>query len=101
MRYSDTATFTSTGESNLFSIPGDYVGYLMRLAVSNRSGALATVNIIYYNGSSSKTVIPLQVADSETASLSENELPEEGCPTKIAVDIDGQPIDVGYSVDLR
>ena len=98
--YSSSTTFTATGESDLFTVPGNYVAYLKRLAVSNRSAALAVVNVIYYNGTAKKTVLTLTVAVNETVVLKEDELPTEACPTKIAINTTQAPVDISYSVEL-
>jgi len=100
VRVSDSKTISVIGESDLLVIPADYIAYLKRLSVSNGATALATIQIIYYNGTSKKTVMTLKVATGETIVLKEDELPLEGCPTKIAVSTDQQPIVVDYSVEL-
>ena len=101
VRISDSKTITTTGESDLFSIPDPYVGYLKRLSVSNGATALATVQVIYYNGTVKKPVLTLKVAAGGSVVLKEDELPLEGCPTKIAVSTDQQPITIDWSIELE
>jgi hypothetical protein len=101
IRISDSKTITVTGESDLFSVPDPYVAYLKRLSVSNSATALATVQVIYYNGTAKKAVLTLKVAAGETVVLKEDELPLEGCPTKIAVSTDQQPITIDWSIELE
>jgi len=100
VKVSSSVTYTATGEQDLFTVPGDYVAYLKRLEVANRAAALATVAIVYYNGKASKAVKNLTVASNETKILAEDQLPLEACPTKISVNVDQQPVDVSFTVDL-
>jgi hypothetical protein len=100
VRISDSKTISVTGESDLFAIPSDYIAYLRRLSVSNVATAPTTIQIIYYNGTSKKTVMTFRVAVGETVVFEEDELPLEGCPTKISVSTDQQPVIVDYSVEL-
>jgi hypothetical protein len=97
---SDSKTITTTGESDLYSIPDPYVAYLKRLSVSNGATASATVQVIYYNGDAKKPVLTLKVDAGKAVVLKEDELPLEGCPTKIAVSTDQQPITIDWSVEL-
>jgi hypothetical protein len=101
VRISSSTPITATGESELFSVPDPYVAYLKRLSVSNSATALATVQVIYYNGVASKPVLTLEVDAGKTVVLKEDELPLEGCPTKIAVSTDQQPLVVDWSVELE
>jgi len=100
VRVSETKRFTATGESDLFSVPGNYIAYLVRLEVTNEATALVTAKILYYNGTAKKTVLTKKVAVDETLVLAENELPKEGCPTKLAIDIDQQPVSFDYTLLL-
>lgn len=100
VRMSDSKTITTTGESDLYSIPDPYVAYLKRLSVSNGATASATVQVIYYNGDAKKPVLTLKVDAGKAVVLKEDELPLEGCPTKIAVSTDQQPITIDWSVEL-
>jgi hypothetical protein len=101
VRISNSTPITAIGESELFSVPDPYVAYLKRLSVSNGAAASATVQVIYYNGTAKKPVLTLKVAAGESVVLKEDELPLEGCPTKIAVSTDQQPITVDWSVELE
>jgi hypothetical protein len=101
VRVSGSRTITATGESELLAVPEGYVAFLKRLSVSNGAMALATVQVVFYNGTSSKAVLTLKVASGATVVLGEDELPLEGCPTKIAVSTDQQPIIVDYTVELE
>jgi len=101
VRISETKRFTATGESDLFSVPGNYVAYLRRLEITNEATALATCKLIYYNGTAKKTVLTKKVAVNETLALAENEVPTEGCPTKLAIDIDQQPVSFDYTLELE
>jgi hypothetical protein len=101
VRISDSKLITTTGESDLYSIPDPYVAYLKRLSVSNGAAALATVQVIYYNGTAKKAVLTLKVDAGKTVVLKEDELPLESCPTKIAVSTDQQPITIDWSIELE
>ena len=101
VRISSSSSITATGESILFSVPDPYVAYLKRLSVSNGAAASATVQIVYYNGVASKPVLTLKVDAGKAVVLKEDELPLEGCPTKIAVSTDQQPITIDWSVELE
>jgi len=101
VKVSETKRFTATGEADLFSVPGNYVAYLERLEITNEATALVTAKIIFYNGTAKKTVLTKKAAVNETLVLAENELPKEGCPTKLAVDIDQQPVSFDYTLALR
>jgi hypothetical protein len=101
VKVSDSKTLTTTGESDLLSVPDPYVAYLRRLSVSNGAAALATVQVVYYNGAAKKPVLTLKVAAGETVVLREDELPLEGCPTKLAASTDQQPLVVDYSIELE
>jgi hypothetical protein len=101
VRVSGSKTITATGESELFAVPDPYVAFLKRLSVSNEAVALATVRVLFYNGTSSKVVLTLKVTSGVTVVRREDELPLEGCPTKISVITDQQPIVVDYSVELE
>jgi hypothetical protein len=101
VRVSVSKTLTATGESELFTVPDPYVAFLRRLSVTNLAAAPATVQVVYYNGPASKPVLTLRVAPGETLVLSEDEVPLEGCPTRIAVVTDQQPLSVDASLELE
>jgi hypothetical protein len=96
-----SATITATGESTIFSVPDPYIAYLKRLSISNGAAALATVQLVFYNGTSKKAVLTAKVDAGKTLVLAEDELPTEGCPTAIAVSTDQQPINVEASIELE
>jgi hypothetical protein len=96
-----STTVTTTGESTLYTVPDPYIAFLRRLIVSNGAAALATVQIIFYNGDARKPVLTLKVPAGQTLTLSEDNLPVEACPTKIAMSTDQQPIDVDLSIELE
>jgi hypothetical protein len=101
VKVSISRTITAVGESDLLAVPDPYVAFLRRLSVSNGATAPATVQVIYYNGAASKAVLTVRVSAGATAILSEDELPLEGCPTRIAVSTNQQPITVDASVELE
>jgi len=101
VKVSGSARFTGTAESELFSVPGAYVAYLKRLQVTNEGAALATVTVRFYNGATGKVVLTLSVAAGATVVLAEDELPNEGCPTRITVASTQAPYSVDYSVELE
>jgi len=101
VKVSGSARFTGTAESDLFSVPGAYVAYLRRLQVTNESTASATVTLRFYNGVTGKDVLTISVVAGATVVLSEDELPTEGCPTRITVESTQQPYTVSYSVELE
>ncbi|MEM4847665.1 MAG: hypothetical protein QW794_07915 [Thermosphaera sp.] len=92
---------TSAGEVDLFSVPGEYVAYLERLEVTNRAASPAAVQVLFYNGAHKKVVISKSVPAGGSVKLSLDELPTEGCPTKISVSTDQAPITVDLSVSLE
>jgi len=97
---SDSKSYTATGEKDLFNVVDPYVAYLKQLTVTNSAAALATVKVLYYNGTAKKTVKEVKVASDETLILEARDLPREACPTKIVVDSDQQPYTVAYTVEL-
>jgi hypothetical protein len=101
VRVSVSKTITTVGESDLFTVPDPYVAFLRRLSVSNGATTLATVQVIYYNGATSKVVLTVKVGAGTAVVLPEDGLPLEGCPTKIAVSTDQQPVSVEASVELE
>ncbi len=101
VKISGSATITVTTEYDLFTVPGDYIAFLKRLEITNKSAALATIQVLFYNGTSSKVVLNKSVAANESLILAENELPAEACPTKISIVSDQQPYRVDYSVLLE
>jgi hypothetical protein len=101
VKVSDSKTITATDESDLFSVPDPYVAYLRRLAVTNRGASLATFTFKAYNGDASKTVLVVNAAANETIVLAEDELPEEGIPTKLTATGTAQPYDVSYTYELE
>jgi len=101
VRVSGSRTFTAVGEQDLLSVPDPYVAYLRRLRVTNLSASAATVKVIYYSGAMKKEVLTVLVPAGSSASLREDELPLEGCPTKVAVSSDQQPYAVDYSAELE
>ncbi|MEM2191250.1 MAG: hypothetical protein QW540_07475 [Archaeoglobaceae archaeon] len=100
MMISGSVEVTTTDETEVFSVPRDYIAYLKRLEIVNKAASLATVQIKFYNGASSKVVMNKTVAANEMLVLAENELPLEACPTKITVVADQQPYRVDFSVVL-
>jgi len=100
IRLSGSVSVTATGETPIYDVPGSYIAYLRRLAIANRAASPANVRIVFYNGDTPKTVLSITVAAGGTSILAEDELPEEACPTRIAVVTDQQPIDVSYTVEL-
>jgi hypothetical protein len=101
VRVSVSRTITAVGESDLFAVPDPYVAFLRRLSVSNGAAALATVQVIYYNGATGRVVLTVKVGTGATVVLPEDQLPLEGCPTKIAVSTDQQPLSIEASVELE
>jgi hypothetical protein len=101
VRVSVSRTLTAVGESELFAVPDPHVAFLRRLSVTNLATAPATVQVVYYNGATAKPVLTLRVAPGGTLVLSEDELPLEGCPTRIAVVTDQQPLSVDTSLELE
>jgi hypothetical protein len=101
VRVSVSKTITAVGESELFAVPDPYVAFLKSLSVSNGAAETATVQVIYYNGAASKVVLTLKIAPRATLVLEEDMLPVEGCPTRIAVSTDQQPLSVDVSVELE
>jgi len=101
VKVSGSQEITTTDETDLFVVPGNYIGYLRRLEIVNKSASLATIQLKFYNGDVGKVVLNKAVAAGGTLVLAENELPTEGVPTKITVTSDSQPIRVDYSLDLR
>jgi hypothetical protein len=96
-----STTITATGESTIYSVPDPYIAFLRRLIVSNGATALATVQIICYNGDAKKPVLTLKVPAGQTLILSEDSLPVEACPTRIALSTDQQPLNVDVSIELE
>jgi hypothetical protein len=101
VKLSISATITVAGESTIFSVPDPYIAFVKRLSVSNGAASPATVQLIFYNGTSRKAVLTIRVDAGKTLVLAEDELPLEGCPTAIAVSTDQQPINVEVSVELE
>jgi len=101
VKISQTVRITSTAETDLYVVPGNYVAYIRRLEITNEGTALATVTFKAYNGTASKTILTKNVATGSTVILAENELPTEGVPTKITVTSNVQPYDVDISLELE
>jgi hypothetical protein len=101
VKISETKRYTVVAEQDLFVVPGNYIAYLKRLEITNEGTALATVTFKAYNGDSSKTILTKSVAAGETISLSKDDLPVEGIPTKITVSSTSQPYSVDYSIILE
>jgi hypothetical protein len=100
VRLSISITVTATGESTLYNVPDPYIAFLRRLSVSNGAAALATVQLIFYNGDARKPVLTTKVPSGQTLTLREDNLPIEACPTRIAMSTDQQPINVDLSIEL-
>ena len=101
VRITDSKSFTSTGEQDLFSIPGNYVGFLKRLNIHNGSTSDLVFELYYYNGDSKKLVFKTKVLAGGTEVFDEKLLPKEACPTKMTVSINTQPVDVVFDVELE
>jgi hypothetical protein len=101
VKISSSLTVTVTTETDLFTVPADYVAYLTRLAIINNAAAAATIKIRFYNDTASKVVLALNVDAGKHITLRLDELPEEGTPTKITVEGSEQPYTVSYTVELR
>lgn len=101
VKISISQTISATGSTTIFTVPDPYIAFLKRLSVSNGASALATVQVVYYNGTDSKVVLTLKVPSGSTTVLEENQLPLEGCPTSIAVSTDQAPVVVDASIELE
>ena len=101
VRVSGSKRIATTEESEIYSVPGNYVAYLKRLRVTNESAELAIVTVRYYSGAHGRAVLVVAVPPSSTASLSEEELPLEGCPTRVTAASTSQPYSVDYSLELE
>jgi hypothetical protein len=102
VKINDSLTVAVTTETDLFTVPSDYVAYLTRLIIANDAFTVNTIIIRYYNDTSSKVVSEIIVgALDEIVVLDESKLPEEGAPTKITVEGSQAPYTVSYTVDLR
>jgi hypothetical protein len=95
-----STTITTVGESTIYNVPDPYIAFVRRLNISNGATALATVQLIFYNGDARKPVLTLKVPAGQTLTLREDNLPVEACPTKIAISTDQQPLNVDLSIEL-
>jgi len=101
IKVSGSIEITTTYETILFVVPDPYVAFLRRLSVTNKGTSPATIQIKFYNGDASKVVLNIAVVANETVVLREDELPLEGCPTKITVTSDVAPYRIDWSVELE
>ena len=101
VRLTGSRSYTSTGEQELFSVPGDYVAFLRGLNVYNGSSSDLVLKLYYYNGDDRKLVREVKVLAGGSELLGEELLPKEACPTKMTVDINAQPVDVAFDVELE
>jgi len=87
-------------EVDLAPVPDPYVAYLKALAVSSGAPEATTVAVLFYNGSIPKPVLQLVLLPGQSVALSEDQLPQEACPTKISVSADNAPVLVSFTIEL-